>query len=209
MMQCSRLAGVLLWETLRVWNGFIIVWVLIFFTRYPRVDLTLRLLQTVTLIMKTIIIMTILISLSLSLLYIIIFTSIIIVTLALFFFELWNNKWELMLIFFTDSSTDLDQTIQEITSEIDPLKSKHSTLVSTKDRYQLTDPKLNLKSDGWRCYLKIILRELKRLTLNHKKRWSLVKLEQDWNHLNPSPPSSLQWEETAPCLIIEKEFKIV
>lgn len=209
MMQCSRLAGVLLWETLRVWNGLIIVWVLIFFTRYPRVDLTLRLLQTVTLIMKTIIIMKILISLSLSLLYIIIFTSIIIVTLALFFFELWNNKWELMLIFFTDSSTDLDQTIQEITSEIDPLKSKHSTLVSTKDRYQLTDPKLNLKSDGWRCYLKIILRELKRLTLNHKKRWSLVKLEQDWNHLNPSPPSSLQWEENAPCLIIEKEFKIV
>ena len=159
--------------------------------------------------MTTIIIMTILISLSLSLLYIIIFTSIIIVTLALFFFELWNNKWELMLIFFTDSSTDLDQTIQEITSEIDPLKSKPSTLVSTKDRYQLTDPKLNLKSDGWRCYLKIILRELKRLTLNHKKRWSLVKLEQDWNHLNPSLPSSLQWEENAPCLIIEKEFKIV
>lgn len=158
---------------------------------------------------ETIIIMTILISLSLSLLYIIIFTSIIIVTLALFFFELWNNKWELMLIFFTDSSTDLDQTIQEITSEIDPLKSKHSTLVSTKDRYQLTDPKLNLKSDGWRCYLKIILRELKRLTLNHKKRWSLVKLEQDWNHLNPSPPSSWQWEENAPCLIVEKEFKIV
>ena len=53
-----------------------------------------------------------------------------------------------MLIFFTDSSTDLDQTIQEITPEIDPLKSKPSTLVSTKDRYQLTDPKLNLKSDG-------------------------------------------------------------
>lgn len=135
MMQCSRLAGVLLWETLRVWNGFIIVWALIFFTRYPRVDLTLRLLQTVTLIMTTIIIMTILISLSLSLLYIIIFTSIIIVNLALFFFELWNNKWELMLIFFTDSSTDLDQTIQEISSEIDPLKSKYSTLVSTNDRY--------------------------------------------------------------------------
>ena len=40
-----------------------------------------------------------------------------------------------MLIFFTDSSTDLDQTIQEISSEIDPLKSKYSTLVSTNDRY--------------------------------------------------------------------------